>query len=238
MARCVTSSPLGDEPRRHPFRFDEREPATDRLGHPKDACGQRLLHPVPGQLPPRLRTHLLHDHHAVRPQRARSTGQQRALVVFGQQVQHVGDRDRVPRATGDVAGIDHLERHVGFARSEPSCRLLALGDLGPVDVDTDHVPAGRFQPEIQGQQAVPTADLEHVAAVGKRGLDGRERTPPPPQPGVEAGGARRVREELDGTRLLHLDAPSAAYEPSVKPLRSTAARTSGDTSASSSSPHR
>ena len=50
-----------------------------------------------------VESHLLHHEHPARPQGARGRRQHGVLLVLGQQVQHIGDHDRVPRASRDVA---------------------------------------------------------------------------------------------------------------------------------------
>ena len=119
------------------------------------------------------------------------------LRLLGQQVEHVGDHDRVPRTLRQVTRIDRLERHVGLTRLQPSSGLFRFGDLGAVDVDPHDATLRRLEAQIQRHQSVSAADLEHVAALRHRSSDHRERTPPPSQTGVQARRARCVREQFD-----------------------------------------
>ena len=145
-------------------------------------------------------------------------GQQPALLVGGQQVEHVDEHDRVPRAGGHRA-----------VRRDPELEAVDAvggrgggGDLVRVDVDAEDVPARCVERGVGAEQAVAAADLQDPARRRQRVGDRAERRAPPadrhvrraPRRGASRYSASAGRPAASGRRPSdHAASPTSAAEP-------------------------
>ena len=197
------------QPTRHHCRCHEVERRT--RSNPEHPDRERLLPRVPAALPARVRTHLLHHETATRGELGSCLGQQPPLLDRGEQVEHVDERDSVPRPWRHRAGLGDLEGEARAGSGLPGAaslrrppgrcprrRCLRLSDLVRVDIDADERAPRLAQCRTGGEQAVAAADLKDPPRRRQRGRHLRKGCAPPAHVHMYADGRRRTRVEGQG----------------------------------------
>ena len=155
-------------------------------GHPG---GRQLLAHGEAVLPAGPAVDLLDDEPPARRDGSGGLRQQPAPGVGAEEVQHVDDHDGRPLAGGLPVEGDPAEHDVADALRG----ALGIGELAAVDVHAVHLPAGRPQGEVEREQAVSAADLEHPALGGHERFERGERAGQPAHGDVQAGAERDPR---------------------------------------------